>query len=121
MPLALISSAFVNGEAVPVKIYRDGAKSVAAAKNGPDDAKNCVLIIEDRRAERRFRHWAVYNIAVVREELPKSVQTLWLQRLRQRAPIDRSPMKGHGVHHDHFRPGALSVPNLDVPAQEFDR
>ena len=126
MPLTLTSSAFAEGQAIPVKYTRDGENLSPPLKwtGAPDDTKSFILIVEDPDAPSgTFRHWAIYNIPADRNELPESVDTGPDHAMRYgkndfgNARYDGpEPPRGHGVHHYHFRLGALSVPTIQVPA-----
>ena len=126
MPLTLTSSAFAEGQAIPVKYTRDGENLSPPLKwtGAPDDTKSFILIVEDPDAPSgTFRHWAIYNIPADRDGLPESVDTGANHAIRYgkndfgNARYDGpEPPRGHGVHHYHFRLGALSVPTIQLPA-----
>jgi Raf kinase inhibitor-like YbhB/YbcL family protein len=125
MPLTLTSPAFADGQTIPVKYTRDGENLSPPLKwtGVPEGTRSFIVIVEDPDAPRgMFRHWAVYNIPADRDGLAQSVDTGPDHAMRYgRNDFGNSsydgpePPQGHGVHHYHFRLGALSVPNLSIP------
>ena len=120
MPLTLTSPAFAEGRTIPVRHTTDGENLSPPLKwtAPPDDTKSFILIVEDPDAPGGiFRHRAIYNIPPDRDGLPQSLDTVPDRAVRFRkndfgnARYDGpEPPKGHGVHHYHFRLGALSFP-----------
>ena len=125
MTFTLTSPAFAEGQTIPVKHTRDGENLSPPLQwtGAPDGTKSFILIVEDPDAPSgTFRHWAIYNIPADRDGLPQSVDT-GLERAVRYGRNDfgngrydgPEPPKGHGVHHYHFRLGALDVANIEVP------
>lgn len=126
MTFTLASPAFAEGQTIPVKHSRDGENLSPPLKwtGAPDGTKSFVLIVEDPDAPGgTFRHWAIYNIPADWDGLPQGADT-GPERAMRHGRNDfgnphydgPEPPKGHGVHHYHFRLGALNVPNIQVPA-----
>jgi Raf kinase inhibitor-like YbhB/YbcL family protein len=126
MPLTLTSPAFAEGQPIPVKYTRDDENLSPPLQwtGAPEQTRSFILIVEDPDAPSGiFRHWAIYNIPADRDGLPQSIDTGPDRAIRfgkndfGNASYDGpEPPKGHGVHHYHFRLGALSVPAIQVPA-----
>ncbi|WIY53575.1 YbhB/YbcL family Raf kinase inhibitor-like protein [Devosia sp. YIM 151766] len=126
MPLTLTSPAFADGQPIPLKYTRDGENLAPPLQwtGAPETVESFILIVEDPDAPNgTFRHWAIYNIPDDWDGLPENVETGSDGAMRYgrndfgNAHYDGpEPPKGHGVHHYHFRLGALSVPKLDIAA-----
>lgn len=126
MAFTLTSPAFAEGQTIPVKHTRDGDNLSPPLQwtGTPEGTKSFILIVEDPDAPGgTFRHWAVYNIPADWDGLPQGVDTGPERAMRNgRNDFGNSrydgpePPRGHGVHHYHFRLGALDVPSLEVPA-----
>jgi Raf kinase inhibitor-like YbhB/YbcL family protein len=125
MTLTLISPAFADGQAMPVKYTRDGENLFPPLKwtGAPDGVRSYALVVEDPDAPNgTFRHCAIYNIPPDRTELPQSVDTGPDGALRfgrndfgNETYDGPEPPRGHGVHHYHFRLAALDTPKLNLP------
>ncbi|MGO4571863.1 YbhB/YbcL family Raf kinase inhibitor-like protein [Microvirga sp. 2TAF3] len=127
MPLALSSSAFHEGGAIPTRYTRDGQNVSPPMEwhGAPPTTRSYVLIVEDPDAPTgTFRHWAVYNIAATTARLPEGASRSKAGDVGQAVNGFRhayydgpQPPRGHGLHHYHFRLAALDVPRLDFPGQ----
>jgi len=127
MVFLLSSPAVVANAAIPVEYTCDGANLSPALewRGVPDGTKSFVIIVEDPDAPvGMFRHWAVYNIPGTQTSLPKGFGSHAVPpevgqgvndfgHARYDGPC---PPKGHGVHHYHFRVGAVDVATLTLPA-----
>lgn len=126
MTLTLTSPAFAEGQTIPVKHTRDGENLSPSLQwtGAPEGTKSYIVIVEDPDAPSgTFRHWAIYNIPADRDGLPQSVDTGPERAMAYgrndfgNARYDGpQPPKGHGIHHYHFRLGALDIPRLEIPA-----
>lgn len=126
MTLTLMSPAFADGQPIPGKYTRDSENLSPPLKwtGAPDGVRSYALVVEDPDAPSgTFRHFAAYNIAPDRTELPQSADTGPDAAMRygrndfgSEAYDGPEPPHGHGVHHYHFRLAALDVPNLSLPA-----
>ena len=126
MSLAILSSAFSNGQVIPRKHTGDGEDlSPPLAWSGvPEGAKELALICDDPDAPtpEPWVHWLIYKIPPTVQELPEGVpaspsvekpftalqgRNSWPsgQNVGYRGP---APPRGHGVHHYHFKLYALS-------------
>lgn len=121
MSLTLMSPALAEGETIPVKYTRDGRNLPPPLKwtGAPETTQSFALLIEDHDAPSGpFRHLAMYNIPASRDGLPESIDTMsdavsYGRNDFGHAGYDGpSPPRGHGLHHYHFRLGALDVPSL---------
>lgn len=124
MSLALSSSAFRNGEAIPRRHTGDGPDvSPALSWTGvPPGAVELALIVDDPDAPtpQPWVHWVIYRIPASASGLAEGVPPVpspaqpagalqgrnsW-NTLGYRGP---APPRGHGVHHYHFRLYALDA------------
>ncbi|MEQ8968132.1 MAG: YbhB/YbcL family Raf kinase inhibitor-like protein [Azospirillaceae bacterium] len=126
MTMTLTSTAFGDGERIPVRHTCDGRDvSPSMAWSGvPKNAKSLVLICDDPDAPRNtFAHWAVFDMPPDKAGLEEGYGNGKPSDARQALndfgnegwggpcpPVD------HGVHHYSFRLLALGTPNLDLPA-----
>lgn len=122
----LTSPAFEDGQPIPKAYTADGEGHAPPLKwtGAPPGTKSFALIMEDPDAPQGvFRHWALYEIAPERTELPEGVgHGAKTERLghgvndfgapRYDGP---SPPQGHAAHRYYFRLAALSVPTIQVP------
>jgi Raf kinase inhibitor-like YbhB/YbcL family protein len=117
--ISLTSTAFKDGQPIPVEFSCDGANISPALQwsEPPAGTKSFALVIDDPDAPSgTFRHWGGYDI-------PASARSIATGR---RAGIEVNndgakpgytgpcPPKGHGVHHYHFRLFALNVDKLNL-------
>jgi Raf kinase inhibitor-like YbhB/YbcL family protein len=121
----LASSAFEPNQAIPTRYSGEGENvSPPLSWSGvPDGTKSFVLLCEDPDAPGgTFRHWAVFDIAPDRNELPEAFShDHGFDRLRQAVndfgkhgyggPM---PPKGHGPHRYCFRLIALDCEHLTL-------
>jgi Raf kinase inhibitor-like YbhB/YbcL family protein len=129
MSLTLQTTAFANGQAIPVRFTGDGAdvSPELTWTEPPAGTKELALIIDDPDAPtpEPWVHWVIYK-------LPADVRSL-AEGIPARPALDRpsgagqgqnswgtvgfrgpAPPKGHGTHHYHFRLYALDAPLHDA-------
>src|SRR5215475_10613210 len=70
---ALSSTAFADGEAIPMKYTCDGENASPPLRwDGPPQAQSFVLIVDDPDAPGgTFTHWMLYDIPGSQRELPE--------------------------------------------------
>ena len=119
--ISLTSSAFADGQPIPLEYTCDGANQAPTLKWGepPSGTKSFALVLDDPDAPNgTFRHWGVSDI-------PASARTMGGgQRVGTEAMNDFGtpgyggpcPPKGHGRHHYHFKLLALDVERLGLTA-----
>jgi Raf kinase inhibitor-like YbhB/YbcL family protein len=121
MSFSLGSPGFRNGGEIPRKYARagDNLSPPLSWRDAPQGTKSFVLIVEDPDAPSgMFRHWAVYDIAANRTELPEGAgsksggQSQGVNDFGDAYYDGPQPPKGSGVHHYHFRLAALDVEAL---------
>ena len=117
--LALTSTAFQDGQAIPTQYTCDGAGQSPPLAWGepPQGTKSFALVIDDPDAPSgTFRHWGAFDI-------PASARSLAAgQPLDSQAMNDFGrpgyggpcPPKGHGPHHYHFKLFALDADKLNL-------
>ncbi|WEX09529.1 YbhB/YbcL family Raf kinase inhibitor-like protein [Chelativorans sp. AA-79] len=126
MPLTLLSPAFADGEQLPGKYARDDENLSPPLKwtGAPDGTKSFVLVVDDPDAPNgTFGHWGLFNIPADQDHLPESVETgpkkdmlrVCRNGFGNNYYDGPQPPQGHGVHHYHFRLGALDVPSIGLP------
>ena len=134
--LKLLSSAFSDGDMIPVKYTGDGADLSPGLnwENAPDNVKEWALICDDPDAPATapWVHWVLYKLPANVRSLPEGLpigamlqnpsgarqgRNSWTdgQKIGYQGPL---PPRGHGVHHYHFKLYALNtellaLPNLD--------
>jgi hypothetical protein len=127
-PITVTSTAFDQGQPIPIKHTRDGEDvSPALSWNGvPSGAKELVLICDDPNAPgpQPWVHWVIYKIPGDADGLPESVpgsevpgvpkgalqgENSW-GRMGYNGP---QPPRGDGPHHYFFKLYALDAP-LDL-------
>ena len=119
--LGLTSSAFQEGQPIPVQFTCDGANQSPPLSwdEPPQGTKSFAIVVDDPDAPGgTFRHWAAYDI-------PSSARSIAVgQQSESQALNDMGkagyggpcPPKGHGPHHYHFKLLALDVEKLGAPA-----
>ena len=123
--MRLTSPAFGNEKAIPRRYSGEGEdiSPPLSWKDAPRGTKSFALICEDPDAPKgTFHHWAAYDIAPERMELPEAFPLTSTQNGVKQAVNDfgsqgyRGPMppKGHGPHHYHFRLIAIDTEHLPV-------
>ena len=115
--IVVSSSAFVDGEPLPLATTKDG-QGIApeiAWESVPAGTKSIALVLEDPDAPLHdpFVHWLVYGIDPSARLLGPA--TLAAARQGKNSNLRRgyappAPPPGHGVHHYHFQVFALDVP-----------
>jgi Raf kinase inhibitor-like YbhB/YbcL family protein len=132
MPLKIRSTAFADGQKIPVRYVRDGDNVSPPLQwaGAPANTRSYALVVEDPDAPKgTFRHWAVYDIPADKDSLEEDcgamrghsaasgeVVRTAANDFGNRSYDGPQPPPGHGTHHYHFRLFALDVPHLDVPA-----
>ena len=120
----LTSSAFSDGERIPVEYTKDGANRSVPLKwnDAPPGTKSFALICDDPDApiDEPFVHWVMYNIPPETNDLPEDLPKK--EALDQPAGARQGmnnfgsdaigyggprPPQGHGTHHYHFKLYAL--------------
>lgn len=123
MAFTLTSSAFEDGQPIPVKYTADGEDvSPPLAWSGvPADAKSLVLICDDPDAPSgTFGHWALWNIDpgaghLTEGEGNRESEATTANDFGRSGYGGPKPPRGHGVHHYHFRLFALDRNDLGPP------
>jgi Raf kinase inhibitor-like YbhB/YbcL family protein len=119
--LTLTSTAFQEGQPIPVQYTCDGAdQSPPLAWSEPaPGTKSFALIVDDPDAPSGlFRHWGAYDIGPATRAIAAG-QSVGKQAINdggQPGYKGPCPPKGNGPHHYHFKLYALDVGTLDVPA-----
>ena len=117
--LQLMSSAFGDGQPIPVRYTCDGADQTPPLSWGepPPGTKNFALVVDDPDAPNgTFRHWGVYDIPASARSIGGSepTGTEVSNNFGKRGYGGPCPPKGHGPHHYHFKLFALNVERLDL-------
>lgn len=123
MAFALESPAFADGQPIPDTHARDGGNLSPPLRwrDAPAGTRSFLLVVEDPDAPNGlFRHWAIYDIASERNQLPEGTTAGAKTESLGRGVNDfgnarydgPQPPRGHGVHHYHFRLSALDVETL---------
>jgi Raf kinase inhibitor-like YbhB/YbcL family protein len=117
--LTLTSTAFGEGQPIPVRYSCDGADEVPVLNWGepPAGTKSFALVIDDPDAPGgTFRHWGVFDIPASARSLGgnQHVGTEVQNDFRQPGYGGPCPPKGHGPHHYHFKLFALNVDRLNL-------
>ncbi len=131
--IAITSSAFQDGQAIPAKFTEDGdnLSPALAWTYTPKGTKQWALICDDPDAPtpKPWVHWVIYGIPGEVRSLPEGIETdeklaspqgamqgknSWPsgQTIGYRGP---APPKGHGIHHYHFKLYALDSPLMLKP------
>lgn len=103
MALRLTSTAFADGEPIPIKHTGDGQdiSPPLAWSGAPEGTKSFVLIVDDpdapdpRAPQMTWVHWVVYNMAPGTTELPEGAATEGLPQRAQHGINDWKHV-GHG-------------------------
>ena len=132
MSIRLVSSAFSDGEMVPLPYTGDGEDVSPPLEwsNVPAETQSLALICDDPDAPspEPWVHWVIYDLPAGLTALPQGIepselpnepvgaaqgQNSWNtgQTIGYRGP---APPAGHGVHHYHFRLYALDQ-KLQLP------
>jgi hypothetical protein len=128
MAFSLTSSAFRDGDAVPVRYACTGENVSPPFRwaDAPQGTKSLALVCHDPDAPSgTFHHWAVFDIPPDMSGLAEALPPMpdLPGGLRQAVNDFGNPgyggpcpPKGHGIHHYHFRLVALDVASLGLPA-----
>lgn len=73
--MKLTSSAFENGETIPMKFTCEGdnVSPPLSWKDVPEEAETLALVVDDPDASRIFTHWVIYNLPVTTSGLDEEV------------------------------------------------
>jgi Raf kinase inhibitor-like YbhB/YbcL family protein len=118
--LGVSSTAFDDGDTLPVAFTTDGASipPPIAWDNVPDEARSLALIVEDPDAPypRPFVHWLVYSLPVAVSSMaaaPAGARQGRNSKL-EIGYTGAAPPPGHGTHRYHFQLFALDT-ILELP------
>jgi Raf kinase inhibitor-like YbhB/YbcL family protein len=117
--LSLTSSAFSDGQPIPVQYTCDGANHSPPLSWGepPPGTKSFALTIDDPDAPSgTFRHWAVFDIPANTRSMAAG-QQIGTQGTNDKGSLGYTgpcPPKGNPPHHYHFRLFALGVDKLGL-------
>lgn len=124
--VSLSSSAFQEGQTIPVQFSCDGADQSPPLQWGdpPAGTRSFALIMDDPDAPRGiFRHWGAYDIPANLRSLDasagNSAGSSFAQAVNDFGKVGYGgpcPPKGHGPHRYRFKLYALSVDKLGGPA-----
>jgi Raf kinase inhibitor-like YbhB/YbcL family protein len=125
MSMHLTSSAFKNGDKLPVRFSCDGTNvsPPLAWSAAPKETHSFALFCDDPDAPGgTFHHWALYDIPVSTHDLPEGFSSTAPAGLMRQGVNDfgqlgyggACPPKGHGTHHYHFKLMALDIGHLAV-------
>lgn len=123
MNFMLSSTAFAEGQAIPVKYTCDGANASPPLRwDGAPQAQSFVLIVDDPDAPGgTFTHWVLYDIPGQQRELPESspgVGAAALNDFSQASYGGPCPPRGNGAHRYFFTLYAVDIPSLKIPANQ---
>ena len=125
MAFTLTSSAFDDGEIIPVQYTCDGDNRVPplAWHGAPEGTRSFAVIVDDPDAPGgTFTHWLVYDIPGTSDSIagePPGVQTLTNDFGHQRYGGPCPPPR-HGPHRYYFRVYAVDVPALQLHGKTRD-
>lgn len=126
MSITVRSSAFKDGEPIPMRYTCDGINISPDVEwtAGPDKTESYALIVEDPDAPKgTFHHWLIYNMPADMHKLNENVP--------RKAQLDDGIVQGQndaaktgytgpcppsGTHHYHFKVFALDA-KLNIPAE----
>ena len=125
MGMQLQSSAFTNGERLPLRFSCDGEDiSPPLEWSGvPDGTHSFAIFCDDPDAPSgTFHHWALYDIPRTTRELPEGFASVVTRSLVLHGRNDfgrigyggACPPRGHAPHHYHFKLMALDCGHLDT-------
>ena len=117
--LQLMSSAFGDGQPIPVRYTCDGADQTPTLSWGepPPGTKSFALVVDDPDAPSgTFRHWGVYDIPASTRSIGggEPTGTEVSNDFGKGGYGGPCPPRGHGPHHYHFKLFALNVERLDL-------
>lgn len=117
--LGLTSTAFRDGQAIPVQYSCDGANRPPPLAWGetPEGTKSFALVVDDPDAPSgTFRHWGAYNIPAAARLLQAGAFDEAVNDFGKPGYGGPCPPKGHGPHHYRFKLFALDADRLDAGA-----
>jgi Raf kinase inhibitor-like YbhB/YbcL family protein len=126
----LSSTAFADGEAIPVKYTCDGENTSPPLRwDGLPQTQSFALIVDDPDAPGgSFTHWVLYDIPGSQRDLPEGSPTVGTPAMNDFAKAGYGgpcPLRGNGPHRYFFTLYALDIPSLKIPAgqlrQEIER
>jgi Raf kinase inhibitor-like YbhB/YbcL family protein len=116
---ALSSTAFADGEAIPMKYTCDGENASPPLHwDGLPQAQSFVLIVDDPDAPGgSFTHWVLYDIPGAQRDLPEGSPTVGTPAMNDFAKVGYGgpcPPRGNGPHRYIFTLAALDIPTLGL-------
>jgi Raf kinase inhibitor-like YbhB/YbcL family protein len=118
MAFTLTSSAFVDGNAIPVQFTCDGndAPPSLLISGVPDGTKSFAVIMDDPDAPNGlFTHWLAYDVPSHGNELRPTAGKTLTNDFGRSGYGGPCPPHGHGEHRYYITVFALDVPSLDLP------
>lgn len=115
--LDLTSTAFENGQAIPVQYSCDGADQPPPLAWGepPAGTKSFALVVDDPDAPSgTFRHWGAYNIPASARSLEAGAFDEAVNDFGKPGYGGPCPPNGNGPHHYRFKLFALDADRLDL-------
>jgi Raf kinase inhibitor-like YbhB/YbcL family protein len=118
----LSSTAFAEGQAIPVKYTCDGENASPPLRwDGPPQAQSFVLIVDDPDAPSgMFTHWVLYDIPGSQRELPEASTGVGASGMNDFSKAGYGgpcPPRGNRPHRYFFTLYALDIPSLTIPAE----
>lgn len=116
----LSSTAFANGEDIPVTFTCDGDDISPPLEwmNPPAGTRSYALVVEDPDApDGTFTHWILFNLPAEMSSLPESANGLGVggrNDFEEEGYGGPCPPPNHGDHRYYFRLHALDVESLDL-------
>jgi Raf kinase inhibitor-like YbhB/YbcL family protein len=123
MAFALISPAFVDGNAIPREFTCDGndAPPPLLIRDPPAGAASFAVIMDDPDAPGGlFTHWIAYDIPVHGDELETTAGKTLRNDFGRQEYGGPCPPHRDGAHRYHVTVYALDVPSLDLPGDTRD-
>jgi len=118
----LSSTAFADGQTIPVKHTCDGENSSPPLRwDGPPQAQSFVLIVDDPDAPGgTFTHWVLYDIPGSQHELPEGSPGVGAPGKNDFSKVGYGgpcPPRGNGPHRYFFTLYALDIQSLMIRAE----
>jgi Raf kinase inhibitor-like YbhB/YbcL family protein len=117
MAFTLTSSAFVDGNAVPIQFTCDGndAPPSLLISGVPDGTKSFAVIMDDPDAPNGlFTHWLAYDVPSHGNELRPTAGKTLVNDFGRSGYGGPCPPHGHGEHRYYITVFALDVPSLEL-------
>lgn len=116
----LTSSAFTDGQPIPVAYSCEGADQPPPLEwsDVPEGTKGFALVVDDPDAPSgTFRHWGAYNVPASARGMPAAAELAEVENDFGRTGYGGPcPPRGHGPHHYRFKLFALDTDALRLPA-----